>query len=216
MINLSIKDMVIEGKSYFYKHARGNPSHAYLLPILQEVMTTLSKDEPRAIDVGCGNGFVSDFIARGGFRVVGVDPSNRGMEIARQHFPAVEYYQGTAYEDLASMFGQFDLTVSLEVVEHLYSPKTFARTLFLLTKPGGVCVVSTPYHGYLKNLVLAASGRFEKHLNPLNEGGHIKFFSIQQLTSLLQEVGFHIRRIHRVGRIPALAKSMVIVANRLG
>jgi 2-polyprenyl-6-hydroxyphenyl methylase/3-demethylubiquinone-9 3-methyltransferase len=158
MRNVSAKAIVHEGTNYLYEHARGNPSHAYLLPILRKVLASLGEHQDRAIDVGCGNGFVSDFMAQRGLRVVGVEPSDTGVQIARRHFPSVEYYQGSAYEDLNERFGEFDLTVSLEVVEHLYSPKTFAKTLFSLTKPGGVCVVSTPYHGYLKNLALAVSG----------------------------------------------------------
>jgi len=207
-----------EGRRYEYRHARGNPSHSYLLPVLQQVMNDVSRlhpNERRAIDVGCGNGFVSHFMACGGFQVVGVDPSDHGIEIARKHFPEVEFYQGTAYEDLQSVVGQFDLTVSLEVVEHLYSPKTFVETIFSLTKPGGVCVVSTPYHGYLKNLVLALAGRFDHHHQPLNEGGHIKFFSVPQLTALLEGAGFRVRQICRLGRFPALAKSTVVIAERL-
>jgi 2-polyprenyl-6-hydroxyphenyl methylase/3-demethylubiquinone-9 3-methyltransferase len=208
-------DVIEEGKGYYYRHAGGNPSHAYLLPVLKAVISELGASETRAIDVGCGNGFVSGFMARlaPDLRVVGVEPSDDGIRIAREYYPAVQFYQRTAYEDLKGELGQFDLTLSFEVVEHLYSPKTFADTLFSLTKPGGVCLVSTPYHGYWKNLALALAGRLNH--DPLYEGGHIKFFSERQLTTLLRRAGFHVRRIYRVGRrIPALAKSMVAVADR--
>jgi hypothetical protein len=40
--------------------------------------------------------------------------------------------------------------------------------------------VSTPYHGYHKNLGLALSGKMDAHFTALWEGGHIKFFSIRQ------------------------------------
>ena len=44
--------------------------------------------------------------------------------------------------------------------------------------------------------------------------GHIKFWSIPTLTTLLSEAGFQNIRFHRVGRMPALAKSMIAVAQK--
>jgi len=102
----------------------------------------------------------------------------------------------------------------LEVVEHLYDPRLYAKTMFDLVRPGGGVVVSTPYHGYLKNLALAASGKMDQHFTALWDGGHIKFFSIETLSRLLSEAGFVDLRFARAGRIPALAKSMICCARK--
>jgi 2-polyprenyl-6-hydroxyphenyl methylase/3-demethylubiquinone-9 3-methyltransferase len=75
--------------------------------------------------------------------------------------------------------------------------------------------VSTPYHGYLKNLALALSGKLDKHFTALWDGGHIKFFSIATLGQLLREAGFKDLRFVRVGRIPPLAKSMLAIAKKI-
>jgi len=211
--SLAVGSVAAEGRGYFYGTARGNPSHAYLLPALDSVIRE-RRSAGRAVDVGCGNGFVTDHLRRKGFDVVGVDPSDAGIRIARSAHPQIPFHQGTAYDDLAGRLGAFDLVVSLEVVEHLYCPARLADTLWSLTRPGGTCVVSTPYHGYLKNLGLALLGRLPGHFDPLREGGHIKFFSAPQLRLLLEGAGFRVQAILRVGRIPPLANSMVAVAER--
>jgi 2-polyprenyl-6-hydroxyphenyl methylase/3-demethylubiquinone-9 3-methyltransferase len=36
--------------------------------------------------------------------------------------------------------------------------------------------VTTPYHGYVKNLALAVTGQLDRHWQPWRDGGHIKFF----------------------------------------
>lgn len=108
------------------------------------------------------------------------------------------------------------MVVSLEVVEHVYAPRNYARTLFDLLEPGGTAIVSTPYHGYLKNLALALSGKMDAHFTALWDHGHIKFWSIETLTKLLDEAGFMNIRFHRVGRVPQLAKSMIAVAQKPG
>lgn len=121
---------------------------------------------------------------------------------------------GSAYDDLPAKYGTFPLVVSLEVIEHCMDPRAFARTLMALIEPGGVGVVSTPYHGYMKNLALALSGRMDRHFTALWDGGHVKFFSIKTLGQLLDEVGARDVDFIRVGRIPMLAKSMVAVVHK--
>ena len=107
------------------------------------------------------------------------------------------------------------MVVSLEVVEHLYDPRAFARTLFNLVEPSGTAIVSTPYHGYWKNLAMALTGRLDHHFTALWDHGHIKFWSRATLRQLLQEAGFHSITFRRVGRVPALAKSMIAIAKRM-
>ena len=58
------------------------------------------------------------------------------------------------------------------------------------------------------------TGRFDAHFTALWEGGHIKFFSIKTLTELFARHGLRDIQIVRVGRIPPLAKSMVLVARK--
>jgi len=169
---------------------------------------------PRLFDLGCGNGSVGALLSRDGWSVTGVDPSSEGIAEARKAYPHLRFEQGSAYDDLAAKYGQFPVVTSLEVVEHVYAPKDYARTLFELVEPGGTAIVSTPYHGYLKNLTLAITGKMDQHFTALWDHGHIKFWSMPTLTTLMQDAGFQNIRFHRVGRIPALAKSMIAVAQK--
>ena len=67
------------------------------------------------------------------------------------------------------------------------------------------------YHGYLKNIALALSGKMDSHFTALWDGGHIKFFSIKTLNELFSEQDVSKIKVLRVGRIPVFAKSMVAV-----
>jgi len=157
---------------------------------------------------------VANELAKQGWQVTGVDPSAQGITQANARYPHLALHEGSAYEDLAARFGQFAVAVSLEVVEHVYNPRRYAATLFALLQPGGTAIVSTPYHGYWKNLALAISGRMDAHFTALWDHGHIKFWSIKTLSALLREAGFVDIRFERVGRVPALAKSMIAIARR--
>jgi 2-polyprenyl-6-hydroxyphenyl methylase/3-demethylubiquinone-9 3-methyltransferase len=172
------------------------------------------KSERRVIDVGCGNGAVAEYLNQQGYQVTGVDPSAEGIVQARAAYPQLTFEQGSAYDDLVTTFGTFPAVISLEVVEHVYAPRAFAATVYDLLECGGIVVISTPYHGYLKNLAIAAFNGFDKHVSPLWDHGHIKFWSRRTLSQLLAESGFVDVAFYRVGRIPVLAKSMIAVARK--
>jgi len=162
-------------------------------------------------EIGCGNGATADMLGQLGFDVTGVDTSISGIQIANKSFPHLKLFQGSAYDDLVKKYGRFPIVISLEVIEHLFYPRKFASTFYSLLEDGGMGVISTPYHGYLKNLALALTGKMDAHFSSLWDGGHIKFWSMRTLTSLLYETGFEDISFVRVGRIPFLAKSMIAV-----
>lgn len=201
---------------YKYNDAGHTCAHSYLLPALHAELAAFFSCRPtkRVFDLGCGNGSVAATLAAEGYEVCGVDPATEGIAQAKAHYPHLRLEAGSAYEDLVARFGRFPAVITLEVVEHVYAPRDYARTLFDLVEPGGMALVSTPYHGYLKNLALAVTGSMDKHFTALWDHGHIKFWSFLTLGTLLQEAGFEEVRFLRVGRVPALAKSMIAIARK--
>jgi 2-polyprenyl-3-methyl-5-hydroxy-6-metoxy-1,4-benzoquinol methylase len=171
----------------------------------------------KVLDLGCGNGALSVILAQSGFEVVGVDPDERGVEIAKQAGFG-RFVVASCYDDpIAMELVGFDAVVCLEVIEHLWDPSRavqFARRAMgdSGAEKRGLLVVSTPYHGYLKNLVLSCVNGWDRHWNPLRIGGHIKFFSKRTLRRLLEANGFDVIRISGYGRMPGVWKTMVGVA----
>ncbi|MER3433513.1 MAG: hypothetical protein C4288_08785 [Leptolyngbya sp. ERB_1_1] len=204
----------IKTSGYQWRNAAQTPIHADLLPSIDRQLNHLglADERKRIFDLGCGNGSVSNYYALKGFDVVGIDSSETGIQQANTHYPNLKLYPGSAYDNLVEQYGQFPVVLSLKVVEHLYSPRIYAKTLFNLVEEGGLAIVSTPYHGYLKNLVLALTGRMDAHFTVLWDHGHIKFWSVKTLTHLLKEAGFREVSFERVGRVAPLAKSMIATA----
>lgn len=203
---------------YHYNHAGLNCSHGYLLPTVFRLLDGLNlpADQRRLFEVGCGNGSIAHELTRRGWDVTGVDPSAEGIAQANRAHSDLKLYSGSAYDDLAARYGRFPVVLSLEVVEHVYFPRQYAATVFSLLRGGGTAILSTPYHGYWKNLALALSGKLDQHFTTLWDHGHIKFWSMKTLTILLEEAGFRDIRFERVGRIPPLAKAMIAMARRPG
>jgi len=204
---------------YHWTNAALNHSHSFLLPTVLPALARLRAGLPaggggRLFDLGCGNGSVAQVLTDLDWDVTGVDPSVEGIAQVRAHHPALKLYEGSAYDDLAARYGRFPVVTSLEVVEHVYYPRRYAATLFDLLEPGGTVIISTPYHGYWKNLVMALGDKLDNHFTALWDHGHIKFWSIKTLTVLLAEAGFVDIQFDRVGRVPILAKSMIAMARK--
>jgi 2-polyprenyl-3-methyl-5-hydroxy-6-metoxy-1,4-benzoquinol methylase len=136
-----------------YRWSSGQPTcaHAYLMPAVRRILADGVREgrAKRIFDLGCGNGATMRTLAAEGWQVAGVDPSQEGIAHARA--TGLDVRLGSGYDDLSSAFGQWPFVLCLEVVEHVYFPHRLARTLFDLCEPGGLALVSTPYHGYLKN-----------------------------------------------------------------
>jgi 2-polyprenyl-3-methyl-5-hydroxy-6-metoxy-1,4-benzoquinol methylase len=201
-----------ELSEYRYRNEAAEHTASYLLTEVQSVLR--EHGARRIFEIGCGNAANAHALSAQ-YDIVGIDSSESGIAIARSKHPELRIEQGSAYEDLRARFGTFDTVLSLEVIEHLYDPRCFLNRAKELMEPGGTLVLSTPYHSYLKNLLLAATGRMDAHFTALWDGGHIKFFSPKTLCAMLREQGFRPVAFRRCGRIPALAKSMIVVAKKV-
>ena len=163
-------------------------------------------------DLGCGNGHISGQLAALGYEVTGVDASASGIQIAQHAVPDGNFVQALIDRDLD--IGKFDLVISSDVIEHLYRPSDLLEATVAQLKPGGHVLLGTPYHGYLKNLVLAATGKMDAHFSALHDGGHIKFFSVNTLSKLVRSHGFDDLHFTFYGRAPWLWKNMICHARR--
>lgn len=202
-------------KEYEYRNSEAGHMHVRFMPQLMRFAEPLCP-ETRILDVGCGNGFTCGEFLRRGCKVVGIDLSRSGIDIATRAHPNGRFEVAAADEGLLANLGEppFDLVVSTEVVEHIYAPRSYARGCFAALKPGGRFICTTPYHGYLKNLAISLAGKWDTHANPLWDGGHIKLWSPRTLTALLTEVGFERVRFRGVGRLPGLWMTMVACCHK--
>ena len=201
---------------YTYTTAEAGHHHDYLLPPLLKLLSTVQQNKTkklRVLDVGCGNGSLSYLISKLGYEVVGIEDSPSGVAAASKSFPECKFIHASVYDlPYSELEGSFDVVISAEVIEHLQFPRELIRAAKKCLKPNGSLILTTPYHGYLKNLVMSLTGKMDKHFTVLWDGGHIKFFSVQTLSALLAEEKCTDCQFEFAGRIPYLWKSMLVLA----
>lgn len=179
----------------------------------------------RVLDLGCGTGVISRAFAARGCDVTGIDPGDKSREFFeaeaasnpardRLRFIQAEGSRAAIRSYLDAGGEPFDLVISSQVIEHVYDPWDFTGACYDALRPGGRVVISTPYHGYLKNLLIGAIGRWDKHHTTLIVGMHIRFFSKPTLTQIMEDTGFESLVFKGFGRAPLLWQSMALAGNR--
>jgi 2-polyprenyl-3-methyl-5-hydroxy-6-metoxy-1,4-benzoquinol methylase len=204
-----------EYKDYGFHSSDPSHMHRHFMPPIFDLCGNI-RAGTRVLDVGCGNGATAGHFLMHGCSVVGIDLSESGISIARQAYPTGRFEVLPADENILQNLNEkpFDLIVSTEVVEHLYAPRSYMRGCFVALKPGGRFICTTPYHGYLKNLVIALANKWDPHANPLCDGGHIKLWSRSTLSRLLTETGFVNMQFRGAGRLPWLWMTMVMSSDK--
>lgn len=209
-------------KDYGYQIANNDHTESYLVDNILSLLNPIKNK--LILDIGCGNGWLTAILIQKGFEVYGTDASESGIEIANQRkecqtqegikkrFFVQDLSTDTLPNELRHL--EFDTIISTEVIEHLYDPRkyiSFCKNI-LQQNNGGEILITTPYHGYLKNLLLSLTGKMDAHFTALWDGGHIKFWSKKTLTQLLEEDDFEVTDFVGCGRLPFLWKSMLVKA----
>jgi len=200
-------------EEFSYENADSACSTAYVFPVFARLLGAFPEGSVVA-DLGCGNGsLLANFLTRS-WELHGFEVSESGLRHARRAYPGIHFHAADLMADLSShpLAGRCDVLISTEVVEHVFLPRRFAGNCYSFLKPGGKLILSTPYHGYLKNLALALSNKLDNHFTALWDYGHIKFWSARTIGLLLQEAGLNVLQVTGAGRLPYLWKSMIVVA----
>ena len=192
-----------------YRNPDPGGAQGYIFPILRQILQERG-NRGKILDIGCGNGSVARQLEREGFEVWGCEWDPAGVRIANQGFPG--RFMVWNVNDPADQFpwGGFGSVISCEVIEHLFLPRNFFRLARRVLVPDGLLILTTPYHGYLKNLVLSILNKWDWHHHVAHDGGHIKFFSVRTLQKMMQEEGFTMDGWQGAGRFPGLWKSMIL------
>ncbi|MBP7774732.1 methyltransferase domain-containing protein [Candidatus Woesebacteria bacterium] len=178
-------------KNAAYKSSiqEGNFTYYYLAPLIRRISQGISK--PAVLDVGCGVGTLSIFVAQYAQYVVGLDVSDRAIEIAEQAQRSLSLKNiFFKKKELTHAIGAFDLILCCEVLEHIADENYFLQVLYNNLKSGGVVILSSP----LSETVLAGTTLYK---NFDTEVGHLRRYTSLELNQKIEDAGFVVLKIYK-------------------
>ncbi|HUX35525.1 MAG TPA: methyltransferase domain-containing protein [Candidatus Paceibacterota bacterium] len=100
----------------------------------------------KAIDVGCGQGFFSRFLAEKGASVTGVDSADTLIQIAKKESKNIKYIKADAQNLSFAKAGEFDMALCVLSLQNMENLKAVLGEISRVLKPGGklVAVLNHP------------------------------------------------------------------------
>ncbi len=179
------------------------------------------------IDLGCGQGNISLFSAKKAKKIIGVDISEKNVEIARKNAKLLHLGQKTSFvvgdiEKIKTPKNKADLIIFTEVIEHLNKGLNVLQKIHGWLKKDGILFLSTPS----KNAPLLKIKKFKEKDKTF---GHVKRYSTNEIKKYLEKFGFKILEVHfaegplrnflfitNLGKIPLkFANRFVVISNLL-
>ena len=165
--------------------------------VLSQLDSSFSKSS--LLDIGCGGGVFAESMARLGFSVTGVDPSQESIEVASAHAHVVGLdirYHCTHLDQFCVNHPEvYDIVTLMEVVEHVMDLESCLENACRLLKKGGTLFLST-LNRTLKSMVLAIVAA-EHILRWVPKGTHRwnKFVKPSEVCSILRAKGVIVQNI---------------------
>jgi len=176
------------------------------------------------LDFGCGDGtHVSKYLISCGCKYLGVDVSTQAVSACQERgvdAQVIELERPLPFAD-----ERFEVVMSFEVLEHLFSPGDVVAELKRVLRPGGYMLGSVPNTAYVANRLLMLLGYFNPGGSPATSltrpwiDPHLRFFSKRSLHAFLSEMGFRSIKISgnpfSLSELPIIYKSSERMKQRL-
>ncbi len=142
------------------------------------------------LDVGCGNGFFLSQAKLRGWQVYGTEYSPQLVEACQSK--GIEMHLGVITSDTFSQV-EFDIIVSIEVIEHINNPMQEMQIISNKIRKGGLFFCTTPNFNALSRFLLRAK------YNIISYPEHLCYFTPKTLSALMRAHGLRKKKVHTTG-----------------
>ena len=136
------------------------------------------KKDLNILEIGCGTGEVLTLLKNWG-KITGMDFSQEAIEACKKKGFNNLYCEDINILDLSKDYGEFDLILALDVLEHIRDDVKTMKKVRKLLKPGGLFFVAVPAYKFL----------WSTHDEALH---HLRRYHSLEINQKLKDSGFEI------------------------
>ncbi|HUS27991.1 MAG TPA: bifunctional 2-polyprenyl-6-hydroxyphenol methylase/3-demethylubiquinol 3-O-methyltransferase UbiG [Kofleriaceae bacterium] len=162
--------------------------------IADEIVRALGPASQRVLDLGCGGGFLANFLAARGHVVTGIDTTAENLAVARAH--------GTATYDVADACAlpyaaaSFDVVCAMDLIEHVPEPDRLIAEVARVLRPGGVFFFHTFNRTKIAHLIVIKGVEWFVKNTPNDLHVIDLFRSPAEVSTMCQAHGLEIATLH--------------------
>lgn len=146
------------------------------------------------LDVPCGDGTITEFLAPRFKSVVGVDASKKHLDAAKKRLPCVSFHHALL-EDFETT-QRYDTITMINVLEHLADPVYALQKMASLLSPDGVIIVHVPNALAVNRQIATIMGTLLscEELSPfdINVAGHRRSYRMDSLKDDIINAGLEV------------------------
>ena len=153
------------------------------------LFSPVEKHKGRVLEVGCGEGYLSNYIFMKGRSIVSLDIDSLRLIKAKQLNPYLNLIKGDA-QCLPFPDNSFDIIISVENIEHLPNVDQHLFEVKRILKPNGIYLIKTPNKLWDTPYWVILKGQAYKELK--KPGNHISTQTYHGLKRLLEGSDFNV------------------------
>jgi 2-polyprenyl-6-hydroxyphenyl methylase/3-demethylubiquinone-9 3-methyltransferase len=146
----------------------------------------------KILDVGCGGGLISEPLARLGADITGIDASEKNIQAAKIHAKKnnikINYIHGSPEQ--LNLKENFDVLLSLEIVEHVDNIELFLNSCRNLLKNNGIMFTATLNRTFSSFIKAIVGAEYVLRWLPVGTHDWNKFLKPEELEKMLEKLEF--------------------------
>jgi ubiquinone biosynthesis O-methyltransferase len=146
----------------------------------------------KILDVGCGAGILSEALAELGAEVVGLEPAEALVEVAKKHSSRrndlnIKYSTELVQDHAEKYKDHYDVVVLSEVIEHVTNQEFLVESCVKSLKPGGLIFISTVKKSWWSWIVAILFGEYILGFLPIGTHDWNQFINPEVVSVYLEK-----------------------------
>jgi len=142
-----------------------------------------------ALDMPCGDGFITEIFAKYFKKVVGVDASSVHLAKAKERLPHLTFHESLIEE--LNIEEKFDSIFMLNILEHIIEPVITLKKASSFLKDDGVLIIHVPNANAINRKIAVLMGTLKSsdELSPfdIEIAGHRRYYTLNTLVSDIEK-----------------------------
>ncbi|HEX9514219.1 MAG TPA: methyltransferase domain-containing protein [Puia sp.] len=166
--------------------------HGFVSKYGEDLVDLLNPQQgERILDLGCGTGYLANYIAQTGARITGIDNATAMIERAKAAYPDLDFQVLSATD--FHFDKPFDAIFSNAALHWVLDKDSAIDCISRNLRPGGRLVLEMGGKGNVEEIVLATRKVLTRHGHFKNAATQVWYFpSLGEYTTLLEKRGFRI------------------------